>query len=362
MRWAKLIEPPALFAGHAEGRPFVGPGTLRLPSGEVLMAAPAPQSAPDSSDGSCDVALPWLYHSGDAGRSWQAQGPFQMRWSLSGEPRAGGMSLLRLHDGRLAALFHRQVAGQHGGGLPAITFSNDDGITWSDATTVGTEEGVWYVMNDRLIQLGCGRLIVPVAHMPAGLGSYEGDRNVGLCLYSDDGGTRWQQSRAPARLDDARGMAEPCVTEIENGRLLMLARTGSGCLYRSISCDGGDSWSQPQPTGLLSPCAPFTMRCLPDGRLIVVYNHAEPLERGGFFPRTPLAYALSSDGGLSWGEPCVIDHHPSREFIYPSICMVPEGVLIVYSEHYTENRFGSGSPEERLIGGGKRCILAYPDY
>ncbi len=93
-----------------------------------------------------------------------------------------------------------------------------------------------------------------------------------------------------------------------------------------------------------------------------VYDHAEPLERGGFFPRTPLAYALSSDGGLSWGEPCVIDHHLAREFIYPSICMVPEGVLIVYSEHYTENRFGSDSPEERLIGGGKRCILAYPDH
>ena len=32
-----------------------------------------------------------------------------------------------------------------------------------------------------------GRLVVPVSHMPQGLGTYEGDRNLGLCFFSDDG-------------------------------------------------------------------------------------------------------------------------------------------------------------------------------
>ena len=70
-----------------------------------------------------------------------------------------------LADGRLALLLHRHIRGFKGGGLPAICFSGDDGQTWTDPMLLAgpEDEGVWYVMNNRLVQTRGGRLLVPVA-------------------------------------------------------------------------------------------------------------------------------------------------------------------------------------------------------
>jgi photosystem II stability/assembly factor-like uncharacterized protein len=230
------------------------------------MAAPWGRPPTNFAQLAARYPVPMLYRSTDGGRTWQEEGRMRMAWALPGMISDGGISFLRLHDGRLAFLAHRHVEGLHGGGLPVISFSEDDGQNWTAARTVGEPEGVWYVMNERLIQLGSGRLVVPVSHMPTGTGTYEGDRNLGLCFFSDDGGETWQRSRRPADLADSRGMAEPCVAEVAPGRLLMLARTGSGCLYRAGSDDGGDTWSAPEPTPLTSACSSLTLKPLPDAR------------------------------------------------------------------------------------------------
>jgi hypothetical protein len=75
----------------------------------------------------------------------------------------GGLTFLRLRDGRLALLAHRHVKGLFGGGLPAIAFSKDDGKTWTSPKLVGGPEGVCYVMNDRMIETQSGRIVIPVA-------------------------------------------------------------------------------------------------------------------------------------------------------------------------------------------------------
>jgi hypothetical protein len=289
-----------------------------------------------------------------------------MTWVLSGMISDGGIGFLRLQDGRLAFLSHRHVPGLHGGGLPVISFSADDGLTWTPARTIGQPEGVWYVMNDRMLQMKSGRLVVPVSHMPTGTGTYEGDRNLGLCFLSDDGGVTWRRSRKPANLADARGMAEPCVAEAAGSRLPMLARTGSGCKYRSWSHDGGDTWSTPEPTTLSAACSSLTLTRLPDDRLIVFYNHATPLAPGAFFPRTPLTYAVSSDGGQTWSAPVIVDdegvENKNRQNIYPSVCFTDEGILVVYSTHAADpgGTFSNGGPDGWKTGGGKRRIVAYP--
>lgn len=288
-----------------------------------------------------------------------------MHWDLDGMISDGGITFLRLRDGRLAFLAHRHVEGQHGGGLPVISFSGDDGVSWTPARTIGNPEGVWYVMNDRMIQMQDGRIVVPVSHMPEGMGTYEGDRNVGLCFFSDDHGATWRRSTKPASLADARGMAEPCVAEVDGGRLLMLARTGSGCNYASCSEDGGDTWSAPQPTSQTAACSSLTLKKLPDGRLIVFYNHAVPLTPGAFFPRTPLCYAVSPDQGRTWDEPVIVDddgrERRNRQNIYPSVSFTDEGMLVVYSTHFANPDGGFAGSYRHDIGGGKRCILAYPD-
>ena len=160
-----------------------------------------------------------------------------MKWNLPGMISDGGVSFPRLQDGRLAFLAHRQISGFHGGGLSAISFSTDAGQTWTPAKLIGDLEGVWCVMNDRFLQTSRGQLIVPVAHMPADTGTYEGDKNLGLCFFSPDGGVTWKRSRVPAQRADLGGMQEPCIAEMEDHQLLMLARTGSGSLSASRSID-----------------------------------------------------------------------------------------------------------------------------
>ena len=361
---APFIVPPEVFIHHTPERSFIGPGMFRLENGDILMAAPWGRPPTNFEQLAAKFPVPMLYRSTDGGRTWKEQGRMKMEWSLPGMVSDGGVSFLRLKDGRLAALMHRHVKGLHGGGLPAISFSSDDGATWTPARLVGEPEGVWYVMNDRLIQLRSGRLLVPVSHMPQGMGTYEGDKNLGLCFFSDDGGQTWGRSREPAKLDDARGMAEPCVAEVDD-RILMLARTGSGYHFSSWSDDGGDTWSKPEATTLESACSSLTLKTLPDGRLIVFYNHATPIKAGAFFPRTPLCYAVSGDGGKTWSPPVIVDDegvaNKDRQNIYPSACFTKEGMVVMWSTHGADPKGSFGGQHDARIGGGKRAILAMPE-
>lgn len=360
---ARFIVEPEIVIRHSTERNFIGPGMCMLENGDIVMAAPWGRPPTNFEQLAAKFPVPMLYRSTDGGRTWREQGRMRMEWSLSGMVSDGGVSFLRLEDGRLAALLHRHVQGLHGGGLPAISFSKDDGATWTPARLVCEPEGVWYVMNDRLIQLRGGRLLVPVARMPKGSGAYEGDKNIGLCFFSDDGGETWKRSRTPAKLDDARGMAEPCVAEIGE-RVLMLARTGRGFLFSSWSDDGGDTWSQPAATTLESACSSLTLKTMPDGRLIVFYNHVTPLKPGAFFPRTPLCYAISDDGGKTWSSPVIVDDegvpNKDRQNIYPSACFTKEGIVVMWSSHQADPKGSFAGAYNPNIGGGKRAILALP--
>jgi hypothetical protein len=360
---ARFIVAPERFLRHTPERAFIGPGTFVLENGDILMAAPWGRPPTNFEQLAAKFPVPMLYRSQDGGRTWKEQGRMNMEWPLTGMVSDGGVSFLRLKDGRLAALLHRHVKGLLGGGLPAISFSKDDGATWTPARLVGEPEGFWYVMNDRLIQLRQGRLLVPVAYRPKKPGTFEGDTCLGLCFFSDDGGETWKQSRTPAQLEDARGMAEPCVAEVGD-RVLMLARTGSGYHFASWSDDGGDTWSKPEATTLMSACSSLTLKTLPDGRLIVFYNHAAPIKAGAFFPRTPLCYAVSDDGGKTWGPPVIVDDEgvtdKDRQNIYPSVCFTNEGMLVIWSTHGADPKGSFAGQYDANIGGAKRAILAMP--
>jgi len=363
---AKFIVEPEIFINHTEQRVFIGPGTIMLTNGDLLMAAPWGRPPTNFEQLAAKFLVPMLYRSVDGGRTWKEDGRMKMDWNLPGMISDGGISFLRLKDGRLAFLAHRHVKDLKGGGLPVISFSEDDGKNWTPAKVVGEPEGVWYVMNDRLIQMNNGRMVVPVSHMPKDLGEIEGDRNLGLCFFSDDGGETWKKSQKPADLNDGRGMQEPCVAETGNNQLVMLARTGSGFIFRSRSADGGNTWSVPEPTTLEAACSPLTLKTMPDGRLIVFYDHARTLSKSAFFPRTPLVYAVSENNGESWSGPVLVDDDGvgknDRQNIYPSVCFTKEGMLVVWSTHAADPKgsFGNGGKEGWKTGGGKRAILAYP--
>lgn len=363
---AEFIVEPEIFIQHTEERTFIGPGTFLFDNGNLIMAAPWGRPPTNFEQLAAKFPVPMIYQSTNGGRTWTERGRMNMSWNLPGMISDGGITFLRLKNGRLAFLANRHVEGLHGGGLPIISFSDDDGKTWTPAKTIGDPEGVWYVMNERLIQMSNGRLVVPVSHMEVKQGSYEGFQNLGLCFFSDDNGVSWTKSLTYANIDDGRGMAEPCVAEIGNNKLIMLARTGSGYLYRSFSEDGGFNWSKPEATELRSACSSLTLKTLPDGRLIVFYDHAKPINKGAFFPRTPLVYAVSADKGKTWSSPILVDDdgfmNNDRQNIYPSISFTKEGMLVIWSTHAADPQgsFANGGAMGWKIGGGKRAILKYP--
>ena len=338
MEKTEYIVSPDLIARDEPQRAFGGPSAIELKSGEIL--AIDMHHIPSLNYGCVDYDTPppVTFRSSDRGKSFTDTGPADLPWDLPGPQiiAYGGSSLLRLQDGRIAWLFHRDEPtfsnNFHYAGRPGISFSQDEGQTWTPARLIGQEEGPYYVMNDRLIQMRSGRLVVPVAR---GMGWRECDVDESLCFYTDDGSESWALSRLPVRNPNGpRGMAEPCVVELADGRLMILARTGIGVICKAYSSDGGDTWSAAEPTTLIAPLSSLTLRRIPDGRLFVLYNHARPSYAGSLQPRTPLTYATSADEGETWSPPIIVDDQGmadnSRAVIYPSICCLDEGILILY--------------------------------
>jgi len=356
---AQFIIPPSVIIHHTPERSFIGPGMLVLENGEILMAAPWGRPPTNFEQIAARFPVPMLYHSTDGGRTWKEQGRMRMEWNLTGLISDGGTSFLRLTDGRIAVVFNRHVKGLHGGGAPVVAFSADNCQTWSAAKVLIENDDAFYVMNDRLIQLRSGRLVLPVSRK---VGKQEGDRDEALAMLSDDAGATWRLSRGPARIEAPRGIQEPCVAELGEGRVLMLGRTGLGSLHVAMSSDAGETWSTPEATTLESACSPLTLKTLPDGRLIVFYNNATPIKEGAFFPRTPLCYAVSDDGGRTWCAPVVVDDEgvtaKDRQNIYPSICFTKEGMLVMWSSHGADPKGSFAGQYDASIGGGKRAIIA----
>jgi Neuraminidase (sialidase) len=310
--------------------------------------------------------IPFWYRSTDNGKTWKKTSRLKMNWTVGGYISDGEITLIRLRDERLMLTFHRSLPGFHGGGVPAAAYSSDEGEHWTEPQLLDDHERTCYLMNERTIQLRLGRILVPVATQaqnPAGGKYVEGGRCDALCYFSDNGGQSWRISTLTT-LADQRGMAEPAVAELSDGRVMMLARTGSGSHHGSFSSDGGETWSRPFPTSLEAACSPLTFKRMPDDRLIVVFDFAKPLFEGAFFPRQPLAYSVSADNGKTWAEPTLIDTTEKRQLIYSAVTFLKNGILLVYSEHYDpgSGKFTSAQDRElSLLGGAKRCLIAYPD-
>ena len=85
-------------------------------------------------------------------------------------------------------------------------------------------------------QLG-GCIILPCFSSPVW---GRGDHYRAFCLYSDDEGETWQESRT--KMDaPSRGAEEPAVIERRDGSLLAILRTTVGKLYRGWSTDAGEN-------------------------------------------------------------------------------------------------------------------------
>jgi len=221
------------------------------------------------------------------------------------------VNFLRLKSGEIA-LFHCQKNSEDKDCRVMMRTSADEGKTWGPARQLSPSGKYTGLTNGRCIRLTNGRIV-----LEAWVDGFS------YCLLSDDDGQTWRESQ---RVKPRDGCWEPACIELKDGRVLMLMRTGMGGQYKSISRDGGETWSQPAPTPLVGTAAPVSISRVPKtGDLLAVWNRNPGGNR-----RNPLTTALSKDEGETWVCMRNIEDASDDAWAYPAVTWVKDRALVTY--------------------------------
>ena len=216
-----------------------------------------------------------------------------------------------------------------------VRISHDECHSFGEPIVVTPGPGYHVMNNDRVTVLSTGRLVCPVSWAED---VFKAGHFVACCFLSDDGGRTWRASTD--RVDQPkRGAMEPEVVELANGRLLMIIRTQLGAIATSVSADGGDHWAAPSKLEVDAPESPATIRTIPSTRdLLLIWNKTYVPGQGHGGKRTPLASAISSDGGQTWSHVRMLETDADSGFAYTSCLFHKDRVLLSYYVHDEKTR------------------------
>ena len=294
---------------------------IRLTNGDLLLA----YGRWNSGQSDFDTAEVWCKTSSDGGKTL---GNDRVLVRNEGKLTTFSVSLLRLKTGEILMAYLTKNSKED----CSIFFrkSTDECRTWSLRKRFRMPDGYsgyTGMNNNRVIQLASGRILAA-----AWDGFAKGHYMLGFTLYSDDNGATWRKSTDVdmRTLDpnDKVGSQEPNVTELKDGRVMMLIRNGFGCIARSYSSDHGETWSKPELIPELeAPVAPSSIIRLPQtGDLLLIWNRNKAARR-------PLNSAISRDEGKTWENIRVVDDGDGRPwpgFAYTSITPVGDNVILTY--------------------------------
>ena len=112
------------------------------------------------------------------------------------------------------------------------------------------------------------------------------------------------------------------ITELRDGRLWLLTRTGGGFLWESHSTDKGLTWTKAKASKIANPGSRFFIRRLASGNLLLV-NHYK------FKGRSHLTAQLSADDGATWNDGLLLDERSGVS--YPGGVQDRDGLIwIIY--------------------------------
>ena len=267
------------------------PGLERTPGGRVFVSwftggykEPAPQN----------TVL--LAQSDDAGRTFTAP---QIMAGPRGAGRAFDPTLWIDPLGRLWYIFNRgdKETATHDVYARICDEPDAASLRWSDEFRVGYEAPYSFRMNKPTV-LSTGEWIMPVTHAAEPIHDwFAGPKQLQGVGISVDQGKTWKLHGALA----APPWALECmITELRDGRLWLLTRTGGGFLWESYSADRGRTWSDAQASKIANPGSRFFIRRLKSGNLLLV-NHYK--NKG----RSHLTAQLSTDEGTTWNDGLLLD-------------------------------------------------------
>ena len=309
---------------------------LPLKDGRILFAYSRYCGESKSDHAAAEIAA---RYSSDNGATWSDTDEIIVR--NPGGMNVMSVSLLRLKSGEIALFY--LVKNSLADCRPVLRRSFDEGRTWSEPVACITDEIAYYVLNnDRVIQLRDGRLLFAVSKHTFPDGQFDNTGTV-LTYSSDDNGATWRRGGGVLTVRGADGRTfaaqEPGVVECTDGSVLLWIRTNAGCQYFSRSTDRGDTWSEPAPSPLVSPLSPASIKRLPTGDLLALWNdHGARPEMKTHRPtehvwangwRSPLAAALSSDDGRTWHGVKMVEDDPNGWFCYTAIQPLDDGTVLL---------------------------------
>jgi len=271
----------------------------------------------------------------DGGLTW---GPKSILQENVGGRNVMSVSLLRLESGPI--LFFYLLKNSISDCQVWVRRSEDEAATWSAPSPVSSRTGYHVINNARVVQLSDGRLLAPVA-LTRDIES--GPPSRVFCYISDDEGATWRPGRGDAGFAGSPAQ-EPGVAEFFDGSGLMIIRTKLGRIYTARSADGGDTWSIPVASSLVSPPSPATVAKIPStDDLLIVWNDNPAGASARWQDRTPLTSAVSRDGGETWVNRKNLESDPACCYAYTSITFVEPDVLLTY---YLWDRMAGNQPFE----------------
>ncbi len=185
-----------------------------------------------------------------------------------------------------------------------------------------------------------GRLFLPVSSFDK---KSNGPWRDAQLLVSDDWGVSWLQLWRFEARDLLVSLREPSIVQWHD-KLLMFFRVRVAQnfweiappedprwrVFRSVSSDGGQNWTEPLPVDLPNFDCKVNVIRLADGRLVIAYNDS-PL-------RYPLKLACSDNGGTTWSPIGDIDAGPG-EMSYPTMLQDGDGKIHISYTHQRRDIF-----------------------
>lgn len=199
------------------------------------------------------------------------------------------------------------LGGWSGSALNVKT-SQDEGRTWGESRrlTLNPFFNLSSLVRNKPIYASDGRIGLPVYHEMA--------LKYPQMLWLTPGPNGTVLDYRMRNLSSEIGLIQPALVPLDDDRVLMMLRDQrvGRSLHTAFSDDNGWTWSEAEPSGLPNPDAAVDALRLRDGRILLVYNHADD-------KRENLRLAISADQGRTWRTSAILEEAADQEFSYPNL-------------------------------------------
>jgi predicted neuraminidase len=210
--------------------------------------------------------------------------------------------------GSLWMVFVSVSLGGWSGSTLNVKTSQDEGRTWGESQrlTLNPFFNLSSLVRNKPIYASDGRIGLPVYHEMA--------VKYPQILWLTPGPNGTVQEYRMRNMSSEVGLIQPVLVPLDHDRVLMMLRDQSDerSLRTAFSDDNGWTWSEAGPSGLPNPDAAVDALRLRDGRILLVYNHAED-------KRDNLRLAVSADDGRTWQTGAILEEAEHQEYSYPNL-------------------------------------------